>query len=120
MIASSLKEGDDLVDLLLSKGADVNAKSKEWVSGCHRSLAKPLQISAVKYRLSTSKDTWITVIDSVFLFRQHCISAPPRITLIRLGSLSDPKPLQESKISVGSYLCIEQPQSALCPWRSCL
>ena len=29
MIASSLAEGDDLVDLLLSKEADVNAKSKD-------------------------------------------------------------------------------------------
>ncbi len=28
MIASSLKEGDELVDLLLSKEADVNMKSK--------------------------------------------------------------------------------------------
>jgi hypothetical protein len=28
MIAVSLKEGDDLVDLLLQKGADVNATSK--------------------------------------------------------------------------------------------
>ncbi len=28
MIASSLPEGDELVDLLLSKGADVNAKSR--------------------------------------------------------------------------------------------
>ena len=29
MIASSLAEGDELVDLLLSKEADVNAKSKD-------------------------------------------------------------------------------------------
>jgi len=28
MIASSLPEGDELVDLLLSKGADINAKSR--------------------------------------------------------------------------------------------
>lgn len=28
MIASSLKEGDELVNLFLSKEADVNAKSK--------------------------------------------------------------------------------------------
>ena len=28
MIAASLREGDDLVDLLLSKEADVNAKSR--------------------------------------------------------------------------------------------
>lgn len=28
MIASSLKEGDELVDLLLTKEVDVNAKSK--------------------------------------------------------------------------------------------
>jgi len=28
MIASSLPEGDELVDLLLRKGADVNAKSR--------------------------------------------------------------------------------------------
>lgn len=33
MIASSLKEGDDLVDLLLSKDADVNIKSA--FSRCH-------------------------------------------------------------------------------------
>ncbi len=35
MIASSLKEGDELVDLLLKKGADVNMKSEE-----HRTLSK--------------------------------------------------------------------------------
>lgn len=29
MIAASLKEADELVDLFLNKGADVNAKSKE-------------------------------------------------------------------------------------------
>lgn len=28
MIAASLREGDDLVDMLLSKEADVNAKSR--------------------------------------------------------------------------------------------
>lgn len=28
MIACSIPDGDDLVDLLLSRGADVNAKSK--------------------------------------------------------------------------------------------
>lgn len=28
MIASSLKNGDELVDMLLAKGSDVNAKSK--------------------------------------------------------------------------------------------
>lgn len=29
MIAASLREGDELVDLLLKKGADVNAKSRQ-------------------------------------------------------------------------------------------
>ena len=33
MIAASLREGDDVVDVLLSKGADVNAKSR--FSPCH-------------------------------------------------------------------------------------
>ena len=28
MIAASLKDGDEIVDLLLARGADVNAKSK--------------------------------------------------------------------------------------------
>ena len=31
MIASSLRDGDDLVDVLLSKEADVNAKSKGFL-----------------------------------------------------------------------------------------
>lgn len=31
MIASSLREGDDIVDLLLNKGADVTCKSQS----CH-------------------------------------------------------------------------------------
>ncbi len=35
MIASSLKEGDELVDLLLKKGADVNMKSEK-----HRTSSK--------------------------------------------------------------------------------
>ena len=30
MIAASLREGDELVDLLLNKEADVNAKSEEF------------------------------------------------------------------------------------------
>ena len=29
MIASSLKEGEEIVDLLLNKGADVNMKSED-------------------------------------------------------------------------------------------
>ncbi len=33
MIAASLREGDDLVDILLSKEADINAKSKS--PPCH-------------------------------------------------------------------------------------
>ena len=33
MIAASLREGEDLIDILLSKEADVNAKSK--FSICH-------------------------------------------------------------------------------------
>ena len=35
MIAASLREGDDLVDLLLSKEAEVNVKSR--TSSCHLS-----------------------------------------------------------------------------------
>lgn len=31
MIASSLREGDDIVDLLLAKGADVSCKSQSTV-----------------------------------------------------------------------------------------
>lgn len=34
MIGASLPEGEDLVDVLLSKEADVNAKSK-FLSPCH-------------------------------------------------------------------------------------
>ena len=33
MIAASLREGDDLIDMLLSKEANVNAKSKSLL--CH-------------------------------------------------------------------------------------
>ena len=33
MIAASLREGDDLVDMLLSKEAEVNVKSR--TSSCH-------------------------------------------------------------------------------------
>ena len=32
MIASSLREGDDVVDLLLAKGADVSCKSQPTIS----------------------------------------------------------------------------------------
>lgn len=32
MIASSLREGDDVVDLLLAKGADVSSKSEPTIS----------------------------------------------------------------------------------------
>ena len=53
MIASSLKEGDELVDLLLKKEADVNCKSevmKSYIHAC-RSFANtiPCQISADKF-----------------------------------------------------------------------
>lgn len=39
MIASSLPEGDELVDLLLNKEADVNAKSRHFPSMYYASMA---------------------------------------------------------------------------------
>ncbi|KAL9126176.1 MAG: hypothetical protein Q9217_004738 [Psora testacea] len=40
MIASSLREGDDLVHLLLSKGADVNAKTNNGQTALHFTTSK--------------------------------------------------------------------------------
>ena len=47
MIAASLREGDDLVDMLLSKGADVNAKSTVLL--CY---SKPKNLGEYRLRCS--------------------------------------------------------------------
>lgn len=48
MIASSLREGDDIVDLLLAKGADISSKSESTISSysCTKVGLKRLRANA--------------------------------------------------------------------------
>ncbi len=63
MIASSLRDGDELVDILLRKGADVSVKSKLGSPLCTRAKRATLimadyngQVSRPSYSIETVQD----------------------------------------------------------------
>lgn len=70
MFAVSIQDGDDLVDLLLSKGADINTTSKHH-----------LVYQFINHKLRFSSQTSTA--------RRRCTSQPPRTTLtLHVNSLS--------------------------------
>lgn len=112
MIASSLKEGDALVDLLLSKDADVNMKSVSLTSLSEfevRQLMVHLLLQISMDRLAPPGVCFsFSSKAHILRYRQPSIFAPLRTTSTQLGSSSLTGHLHESRISESNCLCTGQ------------
>lgn len=92
MIAVSLKDGEDLVDLFLRKEADVNAKSKFGLLSCSCSnltkflrLQRPSMLPLIlvmthpSFLSSILAPSHLSISTDAFI-RQHSTSSPPKRT----------------------------------------
>ncbi|EPE32366.1 Ankyrin repeat-containing protein [Glarea lozoyensis ATCC 20868] len=97
MIAVSLKEGDDLVDLFLRKGADVNAKNNSSQTALHFTASK-LNLPAAKKLLSASPPASTRVKDIRGQYPIHRAAAIGSVPLVQLF-LANESPLDATDVS---------------------
>ena len=95
MIASSLRDADDIVDLLLNKEADVNAKSASDF------IQKPLHFFSFLPSLSPIK--------SQLFYREALINPPPIQTSAAKQPSTSPPPKTTSKPPANSSRTKHQP-----------
>jgi ankyrin repeat protein len=113
MMAASVKDGEALVDLLLSKGADVNKTSElsNFVGVMSEGANGLPKTTMVRYGRSSS--IW-NFMQHPNRRRLHYISLHQRIISILLENLSRTRLLRVKRISVSSCRCIVLPLLALC------
>ena len=119
MIASSLRDADDIIDLLLNKEADVNAKSKSRLTPnlfIFSLPPPPLFLAQTPILLSEKKNNLSTPPPQTTAAKQPSTSPPRKTTSKQPANSSLTKHPLALKISEDNFLFIGQLLLVPCLW----